>query len=144
MTSYTPQSDIVSNLSVPSPSQAINRRMIYGFGGAVVVIILSLSIALGVVANKSNDDKPTYNYPPYVQSSNTQQNQQQPPATCPQQTAPCQPQVIMCPDPSPRPAPDPTQTEMPTTATCLKQYGANPTHLQVANCVLESFPLIDG
>lgn len=139
MTSYSPQSDIVSNLSVPSPSQAINRRMIYGFGGAVVVIILSLSIALGVVANKSNDDNS-----PYVQSSNTQQNQQQPPATCPQQTASCQPQVIMCPDPSPRPAPDPTSTEMLTTATCLKQYGANSTNLQVANCVLESFPLIDG
>lgn len=140
MTSYSTQSDIVSNLSAPYPQQAMNKRIIYGLGAAAVVVILALSIALGVVANKNN--KQTYYYPPNVQPSSSVSQQAQQPATCPQQTTPCKPQVIMCPEPY-RPEPEIKQPEMPTTADCLKQYG-NPTDLQIANCVLESFPLIDG
>lgn len=141
MTSYSTQSDIVSNLSAPYPQQAMNKRIIYGLGAVAVVVILALSIALGVVANKDND-KQTYNYPPNVQPSSSVSQQAQQPATCPQQTTSCKPQVIMCPEPY-IPEPEIKRPEMPTTAECLKQYG-NPTHLQIANCVLECFPLIDG
>lgn len=140
MTSYSTQSDIVSNLSAPYPQQAMNKRIIYGLGAVAVVVVLALSIALGVVANKDND-KQTYK-PPNLQPSSSVSQQGQQPATCPQQTTSCKPQVIMCPEPY-RPEPEIKQPEMPTTADCLKQYGS-PTHLQIANCVLESFPLIDG
>ncbi|XP_048756067.2 dipeptidase 1-like [Ostrea edulis] len=129
-TSYSPQTDLVSNLSVPAPSHVMNKRIIYAFGAAALAIILSLSIALGVVANKE-DRKPNH------QELGTARTQH----SYPPQTQSCQPQVIICPD-STRPEPEVTSERVATT--CSEQYGAHPTDLQVANCVLESYPLIDG
>ncbi|XP_061179925.1 dipeptidase 1-like [Saccostrea echinata] len=132
-TSYSSQSDLVSNLSVPAPTQAINRRIIYGFAGAAFVIILSLSITLGVVSSKVND-KPNIYYEQSNKPPTTKKEQ-----SCPAQTQSCPPQILMCPE-STRPAPEKTQT--PTS--CSEQYGSHPTDLQIANCVLENYPLIDG
>lgn len=133
-TSYSSQSDLVSNLSVPAPSQTINKRIIYGFAGASFVIILSLSISLGVVSSKGND-KPNIYYEQSSKEPTTKREQ-----SCSGQTQSCPPQILMCPE-STRPA-EPEKIQ--TATSCTEQYGSHPTDLQIANCVLDSYPLIDG